>query len=235
MDYDAFRSKESQQWDAEAANYEARRAANPIYAVCVDATARALDARRGDSILDAGCGTGLVTRTYARPGIDITAFDLSQASLDSLARHVAATFVQGDITAMPFADGQFDKVLCANTLQHLPTPALREGAIAELARVSRGKVIVTAHNYSVFKRRAGWIKEGKPGQAGVQYIYRFESEELRAMLERHLVVDRLVGIGLPLPYRLKLASLSRIAERMLSRFSASARYGHMLLAVCHNC
>jgi SAM-dependent methyltransferase len=133
------------------------------------------------------------------------------------------------------ADGVFDRVLCANALQHLPDLAERSAAVAELCRVVRpgGRVVVSVHNYSVPKQRAGWPKEGpaKGNSGPVHYLYRYDALEFHDLLATCLQVERVCGIGLPLPYRLKLSWLSRGLERFLSRFSASARWGNLLLGI----
>jgi hypothetical protein len=45
--------------------------------------------------------------------------------------------------ALPFADGAFAGAFCCRLLQHLPTPAERIAVLRELARVSRGPVVVS--------------------------------------------------------------------------------------------
>jgi hypothetical protein len=126
-------------------------------------------------------------------------------------------------------------VLCANALQHVPGAGLRRACVAELARVVRpgGRVVVTAHSWSLPKRRAGWPKEGPAGglSGAVRYIYRSEPAEFRALLASALHVEAVCGAGLPLPYRWKLSGLSRCLERVLSPFAAAAWWGHMLVGV----
>lgn len=94
-------------------------------------------------VLDAGCGTGLLTlailRTLRRPA-RVTAIDLSapsiakarQAASKESARH-AVQFLQANLLALPFADDSFDFVATSGALEYVP---LGEG-LAELARVLR--------------------------------------------------------------------------------------------------
>ena len=97
----------------------------------------------GARVLDAGCGTGLLTlaflRVHERPA-DVASIDLSLRSLQT-ARKAAqkltrgtrrrVTFAQSNALALPFADETFDLVLTSGVLEYLP---LREG-LGELARV----------------------------------------------------------------------------------------------------
>lgn len=111
-----------------------------------------LDIAPGARVLDAGCGTGWVTRLMARaaPEAQVTGLDLTAAFIDH-ARQVAAdermsnvAYEVGDVCEMPFDDGQFDLVWSQLVLFFLPRP---EQAIAEFARVLKPggtvKVIVT--------------------------------------------------------------------------------------------
>ena len=99
----------------------------------------------GAQILDAGCGTGLLTlamlRALPRPAA-ITALDLSAPSLLKARRAIGQTqprrphhvrFVQGDLLALPFAAETFDFVATSGALEYVP---LAEG-FRELARVLR--------------------------------------------------------------------------------------------------
>ena len=97
----------------------------------------------GARVLDAGCGTGLLTlaflRVLERPA-DIVSIDLSMRSLQTARRAVSKLpkgarrrvgFAQSNALALPFADETFDLVLTSGVLEYLP---LREG-LGELARV----------------------------------------------------------------------------------------------------
>jgi SAM-dependent methyltransferase len=56
------------------------------------------------------------------------------------------TFVQGDATAMPFADGEFDIAFCNSVIEHLAPPAQRALA-SEIRRVARGYWVQTPNRY----------------------------------------------------------------------------------------
>src|SRR5262249_47069533 len=227
-----FLATEARQWDEHAPRYDEKRQHDLIYQATIDAAVQALHAEVNDVILDAACGTGMTIQSYLRPGMRLVALDLSLESLRQLRRKLdspAVLFVRGDLQALPFAAGTFGKVLCANAIQHLPDEVARRRCVRELGRVARrgARVVVTAHNYSIPKQRKGWPKEGSAGSlsGAVQYIYRYDSVEFRELLASTLDVERVVGAGLPLPYRFKLTPLSRRLERVLRRFPVRAPWG----------
>jgi SAM-dependent methyltransferase len=233
----SYLEAETRQWDAHAPRYEDRRGQDPYYMAAVAAGARALAARPGELILDAGCGTGLSVRRYVRAGVRVVALDLSLQSLRLLRRTVRGSVapVRGDLLRLPFADGTFDRVVCGNAVNQIPGDEFRRQAVAELARVARpgARVVVTVHNWSARKQRAGWTKEGPTGSHSgpIHYLYRFEAGEFGRFLSAALPLQSVTGAGFPLPYRLKLSPLSRVCERILRRVPRAAGWGEMLVGV----
>ncbi|HEY6122221.1 MAG TPA: class I SAM-dependent methyltransferase [Pyrinomonadaceae bacterium] len=101
-----------------------------------------LPVSRGARILDAGCGTGLLTLALIRSlrfPVKITALDLSARSVRAAKRAVAeskgrkrdVTFSQGNVLALPFANASFDLVVTSGALEYVPL----EDGFKELARV----------------------------------------------------------------------------------------------------
>ena len=45
--------------------------------------------------------------------------------------------IAGDVTRLPFPAGRFSAAACLTMLHHIPSPALQDAALAELARVLR--------------------------------------------------------------------------------------------------
>jgi ubiquinone/menaquinone biosynthesis C-methylase UbiE len=84
----------------------------------------------GDRVLDAACGTGIVTRVAAqrfRHLAHIVGLDLNPGMLDVARVHtptpgVPVAWRQGDLDALPFADDSFEAVLCQQGLQFVPDP-----------------------------------------------------------------------------------------------------------------
>ena len=101
-----------------------------------------LPVSRGAKILDAGCGTGLLTLALLRAlhfPVNITALDLSATSITAARKAVAespgrtrdVTFAEGNLLSLPFADNSLDLVVTSGALEYVP---LGEG-LTELSRV----------------------------------------------------------------------------------------------------
>jgi ubiquinone/menaquinone biosynthesis C-methylase UbiE len=86
--------------------------------------------------LDAGCGAGALAIAFAPHVREVVGVD-SSVELIAAARERApenCTFLEGDVTALPFGWGEFDLVGCLRVLHHVRRPEL---VVAELARVMR--------------------------------------------------------------------------------------------------
>jgi len=94
----------------------------------------------GDRVLDAACGTGIVTRVAVQRygdlehvvGVDLNAGMLEVARVNTPVTRVPIEWRQGDVCALPFPDASFEVVLCQQGLQFVPNPLV---ALREMRRV----------------------------------------------------------------------------------------------------
>jgi SAM-dependent methyltransferase len=98
-----------------------------------------------ERVLDAGTGAGALALALAPLVREVVGVD-PVPELLALGRERAASFgnvelVEGDATALPFADESFDLAATLRTLHHVPHP---ERMLAELTRVTRrgGRMLV---------------------------------------------------------------------------------------------
>ena len=114
-----------------------------------------LGLRPGDRVLDLGCGAGRHAFEMYRRGADVMAFDqdadelagvrdlfVAMKEAGEVPAGAEADVKEGDALALPFADGEFDRVVAAEILEHVPADI---AAIEELVRVTRpgGTVALT--------------------------------------------------------------------------------------------
>jgi SAM-dependent methyltransferase len=111
----------------------------------------------GDDLLEVGPGPGLTTDVLRRRAARVTAVELDLDLAGQLASRLAGsnvTVIAGDVTRLPFPADRFSAAACLTMLHHIPSPALQDAALAELARVLRpGGVLIGADGLDTQERR----------------------------------------------------------------------------------
>jgi ubiquinone/menaquinone biosynthesis C-methylase UbiE len=129
----------------------------------------------GLRVLEIGCGTGNVTvrAKRAHPGVDLTGSDPDPLALARAQRKAGGMtgiqFERAYAQQLPYADGEFDRVLSSMMLHHLDED-VKAGAVAEVHRVLRpgGRlhvVDVGGHTTVPHGLAARWMKDS-PHPAG---------------------------------------------------------------------
>jgi demethylmenaquinone methyltransferase/2-methoxy-6-polyprenyl-1,4-benzoquinol methylase len=154
----------------------------------------------GDRVLDACCGTGDLAIAAERDGGIVTGLDFSPAMLERARRKSdTVDWVEGDLLALPFADGSFDAATVGFGVRNVGD---LDVALAELRRVlrPRGRLAILEITQPRGVLRpffALWFDRvvpllGKILPGGKAYTYlpasvrRFPgAEELTVQLERH--------------------------------------------------
>lgn len=118
----------------------------------LDRIDEAVDSVAPSSILDVGCGEGVVTERLARRtgartvGVDLgepgLAVEWSNRSSETLSFQPASAY------ELPFADSSFDLACALEVLEHLERP---QEALAELTRVARCAILVSVPREPVWR------------------------------------------------------------------------------------
>lgn len=110
-----------------------------------------LQACKGSSFLDVGCGPGYYSVALAGMGFDVTGVDYSeemlfQAKKNASEHNVDPEFIRSDAASLPFKDGSFDFIVSRNVLWNLSEP---KKAYSEMLRVLRpgGKAFLADGNF----------------------------------------------------------------------------------------
>jgi len=106
----------------------------------------------GTRVLDAGCGEGVFVREYA-----------GRLSIEGLDENYESDLVRrGSLTALPYSDGAFDRVLCLDVLEHLSYEA-QPLALAEIRRVLAlgGEALLTVPNLAHLQSRLHFALAGR--------------------------------------------------------------------------
>ena len=93
-----------------------------------DRPSKELKPLRGLSILDVGCGGGLVSEPLARLGANVTGIDPTVDSIAVARRHaeaqgLAIAYRSASVEELQAAGETFDAAVCMEVIEHVPDPA----------------------------------------------------------------------------------------------------------------
>src|SRR4029079_14821260 len=96
------------------------------------------------SLLDVGCGEGVLTQQWAqRLKGRVVGIDLEDPAIQARWEKRRAPTLESRVMKaenLPFADGEFDLAAAIEVLEHVPDP---DHTVSEMARVSRGHLLVS--------------------------------------------------------------------------------------------
>jgi 2-polyprenyl-3-methyl-5-hydroxy-6-metoxy-1,4-benzoquinol methylase len=160
-----------------------------------------------ESVLDVGCGEGVVTQRWARAiaPARIVGLDLDDPAL---AAHWAKRqepnleYVAHGAQALPFADGEFAVATAIEVLEHVPNP---RATLAEMARCARDHLLVSVPHEPLWRalnmaRGAYWRELGNtPG-----HVNHFSKRAIVALCAEH---GEVIETRMPFPWTMVLVQL----------------------------
>lgn len=155
---------------------------SPDYPALIERLDRDMgDARR---ILDVATGTGLIALGLANADREVHGVDLSQEMLNQAAAKAtdmatALQFRVGSVYELPYRDGSFDAVVCANALHMVSEP---ERALDEINRVlvPGGRAFLPTYCHAQTRRSRALSR--LMCLSGFRVYTRFSEEMLRRMV-----------------------------------------------------
>jgi len=130
-----FEQLASRWWDA-ASEFKPLHDINPLRVEFIDARAPV----RGKTVLDVGCGGGILTEALAARGAHVMGIDLGEAPLAVANLHLKESGLRVDYRRVSAEDlaqerpAGFDIVTCLEMLEHVPDPASTIAACAALVK-----------------------------------------------------------------------------------------------------
>lgn len=116
------------------------------YQELLDTVCEELDIKKGDRVLEAGCGTCNLALKIKEKGASVVGLDNSQVALNICReKDLDLEVVLADLTEeLPFADNYFDKITCNNVLYTLPEEA-HTSVLKEFKRVLKkgGRIVIS--------------------------------------------------------------------------------------------
>jgi 2-polyprenyl-6-hydroxyphenyl methylase/3-demethylubiquinone-9 3-methyltransferase len=130
-----FEALASRWWDP-TSEFKPLHDINPLRCNFIDERARLA----GKTVLDVGCGGGILSEAMAQRGANVTGIDMGAAPLAVARLHALESGVTVDYRQLPVEQlaaeqpGHYDVVTCLEMLEHVPDPAAVIKACAELAK-----------------------------------------------------------------------------------------------------
>lgn len=202
----------------------------------VSAILHFLDAGPEDSVVEVGCGAGVVLEQI--PAGRLLGLDLSGFILRKTQRRLSASrlgrrqlvLLQANAETLPFAANHFKKILCTEVIEHVLEP---RKVVQEMTRVAAvdAVLVITIPNEALIDWVKAWIGKlrlsrlllqaknsdrdqaayNSPTGANEWHLHRFDLPLLRHVIKDVLVIDEVQAIPhrfLPLRYvvRCRVAS-----------------------------
>ncbi|MDA1192835.1 MAG: class I SAM-dependent methyltransferase [Candidatus Poribacteria bacterium] len=123
-----------------------------------EAMARHYGLKRGDRVLDVGCGKAflLYELTQAVPGIEAVGLDISEYAVSHAKEEIRPSLRVGNATDLPFPDDSFDLVISITTLHNLYCDDL-DSALREIVRVGRKNEYIVVESYRNEEEKANLL------------------------------------------------------------------------------
>jgi ubiquinone/menaquinone biosynthesis C-methylase UbiE len=157
-----------------------------------------------ESVLDVGCGEGVLTTQWADrlPGRTVVGVDLPDPKLEThwhASHRQNLEFITGRAEELPFGSDEFDLVAAIETLEHVADP---ERAVAELARVAHRHVLVSVPREPVWRMlnvmRGAYVRQlgNTPG-----HLNHWSRSGFERLLARH---GEVLDLRSPFPWTMVL-------------------------------
>ncbi|HWX96718.1 MAG TPA: class I SAM-dependent methyltransferase [Solirubrobacteraceae bacterium] len=192
--------------------YDKYGSSNPLVRRLMSGFERSLDALLDQaaprSLLDVGCGEGVLVHRWAGrlgDGRRLVGIDLEEESIQAgWAEHQAPNLEYRVMQAenLPFADGEFDLASAIEVLEHLPDP---EHTLSEMARCAGRHLLVSVPREPLWRmlnmaRGAYWPALGNtPG-----HLNHWSKRSFVELLSRH---GEVVEVRSPFPWTMLLVRL----------------------------
>jgi SAM-dependent methyltransferase len=153
-----------------------------------------------ESVLDVGCGEGVLTAEWAArlPGAEVLGVDVADIRRVPAAPNLAFGVIE-PAPPLPFGDGAFDLVAAVESLEHMDDS---DGALAEMARCARRHLLVSVPREPLWRAlnlaRGAYVRRlgDTPGHLG-----HFTARTLRRRLSRY---GEVVAERSPVPWTVAL-------------------------------
>jgi ubiquinone/menaquinone biosynthesis C-methylase UbiE len=175
-----------------------------------------LQPRRGEMVLEVGCGSGNVLEALPQ-GVKPVGIDLSTILVRESRTRLAergGIIIQANAEHLPFPTGHFSRIMCTEVLEHVQRPEVVLGEIARVAKPDAIIVISIPNERLIDSLR--WWTGGiralwRTGGADEWHLHAFDMAYLRQKAAGHLELGEAVPIiagWMPIRYVVQCARVN---------------------------
>jgi ubiquinone/menaquinone biosynthesis C-methylase UbiE len=134
------------------------------------------------SLLDAGCGNGVLVNRLKEVAPDIRELHGVDRSKTAL-RYVKVAKTEASIDSLPFDDRRFEMVVALEVIEHLPQTVYMK-ALKELSRVAQRYILITVPNDQNIDQTLIQCKECRTLFNPDYHLRRFASNDLHSLFNK---------------------------------------------------
>jgi ubiquinone/menaquinone biosynthesis C-methylase UbiE len=192
----------------------------------------ALAPKKGEKILDVGCGTGYYLKYILDKGAEAYGLDLSEEYIKQAKAYISpnrATLKVASASNIPFKSGYFDQVLATEVIEHVPN---YEKSLKEVYRVlrSNGSAVITTINKYSYMNIAYALKRIVRGYKFNEHVIEFSQHGFLSLLTKYFKIDEVFMCNFLVPYPLDnyfIQNFSARTERgfkRIEKFMSNSRF-----------
>jgi 2-polyprenyl-3-methyl-5-hydroxy-6-metoxy-1,4-benzoquinol methylase len=158
--------------------------------------------KKGMSVLDLGCGTGITTRYIAELGAKVIGVDLSPKLIEFArenSAHENAKYVVDDITSVDLDKKTFDVICLIDVMEHIPREKI-QGLLRNIKRYSNDNTIVYLN--IPYARLQYWLQNNRPEKLQIidEAYYMADIINWFSSFKFYAIEVNIYGVDLPLQY-----------------------------------
>ncbi|NTU57332.1 MAG: magnesium protoporphyrin IX methyltransferase [Chlorobiaceae bacterium] len=141
--------------------------------------------KKGSTVLDAGCGTGLFSIRLAKNGYRVKSVDIASQMVDKTKKDAqkagVADKMEFEVNSIESVKGTYDAVVCFDVLIHYPAEGFAH-AFRNLSRLTTGPMIFTYAPYNNILAFQHWIGGFFPKKERRTTIQMIKDEEMQRVI-----------------------------------------------------